>query len=460
MNTQVVVIGAGLAGLCAAYQLKKQGISTLVFEASKSIGGKIQTRQVQGFTFDVGPNTVLESNEAVGRLLTDLGLKERMLWANAAANTRYILKEGKLVPLKASPALIFTPLLSLSAKLRLLKEPFIAPSPTRETAAEFIARRFGPEVLDYLIDPFLAGTFGARPEHLAADAAFKTLTVWEKKYGSVIKGAWQARKAKAQASKKNSRKMFSFAGGFYDVVKRLAEEIDTGLWCEVHVQSITRESDGLKISLTQGGVSKKIEAKKIIVATPAPQAAQLLESLATELAAVLKMIPYSPIAQVFLGYDTHRIKLPNGFGFLVPEREQRKILGIVFNSMIFPERYAEGAVMTVFIGGSRQPELAHLSEAELFALARAQIKEILGIDTAPRATAVVQWHQAIPQYNLHHQDVISSVEQYEQVHSDIFFTGNWRAGISVPDTIEHAEKVALQVAESLRYQLSAREFSH
>ncbi|MFN3394281.1 MAG: protoporphyrinogen/coproporphyrinogen oxidase, partial [Candidatus Thermochlorobacter sp.] len=99
MNAQVVVIGAGLAGLCAAYQLKKQGVSTLVFEASKSIGGKIQTRQVQGFTFDVGPNTVLESNESVVRLLTDLGLKEHMLWANQAANTRYILKSGKLVPL-------------------------------------------------------------------------------------------------------------------------------------------------------------------------------------------------------------------------------------------------------------------------------------------------------------------------------------------------------------------------
>ncbi|MFN3394963.1 MAG: protoporphyrinogen oxidase, partial [Candidatus Thermochlorobacter sp.] len=330
----------------------------------------------------------------------------------------------------------------------------------RETAAEFVARRFGPEVLDYLINPFLAGTFGAKPEHLAADAAFKTLTEWEKKYGSVIKGAWQARKVRTQAPKKFSRKMFSFAGGFYDVVKRLAEEIGTGLWREVHVQSMTCESDGLKISLTQGGVSKKVEAKKIIVATPALQAAQLLESLAPELAAALKMIPYSPIAQVFLGYDVHLIKLPNGFGFLVPECEQRKILGIVFNSMIFPERYAQGAAMTVFIGGSRQPELAMLSEAELLALTRAEIKEILGIDAAPKATAVVQWHQAIPQYNLHHQRVIRSVEQYEQAHGNVFFTGNWRAGISVPDTIEHAEKIALQVAESLRNQPSAREFSH
>lgn len=458
MNAQVIVIGGGLAGLCAAYRLKTQGISTLALESEKDIGGKIQTQQTQGFVFDVGPNTVLDSNESVMRLLSELNLTDRLLWANPAANARYILKNGTLVPLEVSPALLFTPLLSLSAKLRLLKEPFIAPSAARETVAEFIERRLGKEALEYLINPFLAGTFGAKPEHLAADAAFKTLTQWEKEYGSIIKGALRSRKGRAP--KKFSRKMFSFAGGFYEVIERLGERLGAVLLREAHVQSIAREGAGLRISFTHNGISKTADAQKIIVATPAPQAARLIEPLAPELATALAKIPYSPIAQVFLGYEPHQVSLPNGFGFLVPEVEQRKILGVVFNSHIFPERYGQGAAMTAFIGGSRQPELALLSEAELIALARAEIKEILGIDAVPKATATAQWRDAIPRYDLQHQDIVRSVERYEQTHDDIFFTGNWRAGISVPDTMAHAEIVAVVVAESLRSAPLAREFSH
>lgn len=202
MKVQVVVIGAGVAGLCAAYRLKEKGISTLVIEADKQVGGKIQSIRLENFTFDVGPNTVLDSNEAVMRLINDAGLSAKILWANSAANARYILKKNKLIALKNSPAILFTPLLSLPAKVRLFKEVFIAPSPVRETAAEFISRRFGKEVLDYLINPFLAGTFGAKPEHIAADEAFRTLTQWEKEHGSVIKGAWHALRQRKRAAKK------------------------------------------------------------------------------------------------------------------------------------------------------------------------------------------------------------------------------------------------------------------
>jgi oxygen-dependent protoporphyrinogen oxidase len=460
MKVQVVVIGAGVAGLCAAYRLKEKGISTLVIEADKQVGGKIQSIRLENFTFDVGPNTVLDSNEAVMRLINDAGLSAKILWANSAANARYILKKNKLIALKNSPAILFTPLLSLPAKVRLFKEVFIAPSPVRETAAEFISRRFGKEVLDYLINPFLAGTFGAKPEHIAADEAFRTLTQWEKEHGSVIKGAWHALRQRKRAAKKSSRRMFSFAGGFYEVITQLAERLASNLWCEAHVQTLMRQNGTLQLSLTHAGHAQLIETKKVIVATPAPDAARLIKPIAPTLAAALEKVPYSPVAQVFLGYSTEQVHVPDAFGFLVPEVENRKILGAVFNSKIFPERYGDRLVITVFIGGSRQPELAQLPKEELIALARAELADILGIQTPPKAVATAQWHAAIPQYGLGHQEVRQAVEEHEQEHGDIFFTGNWRHGISVPDTIEHAEKIAEQVAASLHHETLASESTH
>lgn len=459
MNVQVVVIGAGIAGLCAAYRLKEKGVSVLVLEAEKQVGGKIQSAHLEGFTFDIGPNTVLASNEAVVRLINDLELSSKVLWANSAANARYILKKKKLIALKVSPALLFTPLLSLPAKLRLFREMYIAPSTVRETVAEFVSRRFGKEVLDYLINPFLAGTYGAKPEHIAADEAFKTLTQWEKAYGSIIKGAWHTLRQQ-RASKKSSRQMFSFAGGFYDVIVQLAERLAPTLWCDAHVQTLVRQNGHLQLSLTYAGNPQLIETKKVIVATPAPDASRLIKPIAPTLAAALEKVPYSPVAQVFLGYDAEQVQVPDAFGFLVPEVEKRKILGAVFNSKIFPERYAEKLAITVFIGGSRQPELAQLPEEELIALACAELADILGIKVQPKVAITAQWCAAIPQYGLEHQNVRQAVEEYEQRYGDIFFTGNWREGISVPDTIEHAEKIAGQVAASLRHETLARESAH
>jgi oxygen-dependent protoporphyrinogen oxidase len=166
------------------------------------------------------------------------------------------------------------------------------------------------------------------------------------------------------------------------------------------------------------------------------------------------------VAQVFLGYDAEQVQVPDAFGFLVPEVEKRKILGAVFNSKIFPERYAEKLAITVFIGGSRQPELAQLPEEELIALACAELADILGIKVQPKVAITAQWCAAIPQYGLEHQNVRQAVEEYEQRYGDIFFTGNWRHGISVPDTIEHAEKIAEQVTASLHHEALASEATH
>lgn len=455
MRVHVAIIGAGLAGLTAAYRLKQAGLSVVLIESDSKAGGKIRSLRLNDFTFDIGPNTVLESNEAIVRLLDDVGLRSDILWASPAAKARYILKQGKLHPLSPSPALLFSPLLSISAKWRLLKEPFVPPSAKPETVAEFFARRFGNEVLAYLIDPFLAGTFGARPEDIAVESAFPMLVKWEQQYGSVLKGALKARKAEA-AAKKVSRKMFSFAGGFYEVVKRLTAHLSQELWLNTQIQSIEREPDGLRLMI---GQSSALKAQRLLFATPAPDTARLLSTLEPALAAKLAQIPYSPIAQVFLGFRKDSIPPLTGFGFLVPSVEQRKILGAVFNHSIFPERYSNPA-FTVFIGGSRQPELAQLPEADLMEIAQAELRELLGITALPIVSAAVSWQAAIPQYRLSHSEVLQAVADYEARYGDVFFAGNWRGGISVPDTVQQADTMAEKVARSLATAPSAHQLAH
>ncbi|MCS7013632.1 MAG: protoporphyrinogen oxidase [Chloroherpetonaceae bacterium] len=458
MNIEVAVIGAGLAGLSAAYRLKQRRISVAVIEAASQVGGKVQSLSLNGFTFDVGPNTVLESNEAIARLVTDLELRNDIIWASAAAKARYILKRGKLVALSPSPALLFSPLLSLPAKWRLLKEPFIPPSQRQETVAAFFERRFGREVLEYLIDPFLAGTFGARPEDIALESAFPVLAAWERQYGSVFRGALQARKGKKD-TRRFSRKMFSFAGGFYEVIRRLSEKLLPELWLSAQVQAITRSTEGFRLSLIQKDKPQTLLAKRLLFATPASETAKLLEPLAPDLAKRLAEIPYSPIAQVFLGYKSGSTPPLTGFGFLVPSIERRKILGAVFNHAIFPQRYNDVA-LTVFIGGSRQPELVALSEAELTALACTELKEILGISATPIASAVVSWPAAIPQYGLSHSEILKAVAEYEQRCGEVFFAGNWRGGISVPDTVRQAEEVAQAILRTLAPAPSTHQLAH
>lgn len=448
-TTDVIVIGGGIAGLVAAHRLKKSGISVLLLEADKTLGGKVQTAEAGDDIFDVGANTVLESNTELVCLIDELGLRSKVLMANSAVNVRFILKNNFLVPLPTSLlGFLTTSLFSASAKLRLLKEPFIERGAGEETIAEFVVRRFGREILDYAVNPFLAGTYAARPEDLSAHAAFKLLYELESEFGSVIGGIFRKKKEKRK-EKSHSGKMFSFAGGLYEVVASLRDALSAETLTQAQAVSLQPRGSQTSVRYLHRGEMQEAHASAVVIATEAHAASTLIEAQSPELAVRLKEIQHSPVAQVFLSYEKSSVQLPSGFGFLVPERENKKILGAVFNHFIFPQRYRH-AVCTVFIGGSRQPELVLRSEAELIALAQEELRLILRIDAKPVAARIVKWDRAIPQYRIGHNEILSSVSRFEAGAKTVFFTGNWRGGISIPDTVKHAEETALRVIETLR----------
>src|SRR6185295_2615181 len=190
MNS-VAIIGAGITGLTAAWKLQQQGIAVTVYEAGDRAGGVIQSVRQHGYLAESGPNTILETAPEIPALIRDLGLEPRRTYASAAAEKRYLVRDRKLIALPGSPLGFFrTSLFSADAKLRLLREPFIAPAPAsrEENLAEFVQRRLGREFLGYAINPFVAGVYAGDPHHLSVKHAFPRLYNLEQRYGSLIKG--------------------------------------------------------------------------------------------------------------------------------------------------------------------------------------------------------------------------------------------------------------------------------
>jgi oxygen-dependent protoporphyrinogen oxidase len=443
----VAIIGGGLSGLVAAYYLKRGGRSVTVLEKSSRVGGAVASHSFLNFTVDIGTNTVAESNAATANLMDALGLRSQMLFADDVAGRRYIVRDGEMMPLPANPpALLASPLFSFSAKGQLMREPFIPPRTdgVEETLAEFVTRRLGKEVLEYAINPFIAGTYAANPEDLSAKSTFKILSTLEKESGSIIKG-FLARQTKSDGVVKNySGKLFSFENGFFTVIETLRTALASELRTASDVTTIAKTESGFSLTLHSG---ETLDCKAVILATPAFDAAALVGPISRDAADALMKINYSPVAQLFLAYSKAAITRPlDGFGVLVPRVEGRKILGAVWNSSIFPSRFPDHAVFTLFIGGSRQPDLLGLTDDDLIREALDDFEKLMRLkNTTPLVQYLVRWTKAIPQYSVGHEAKMGVLRAAESSHQGLYFCANYKGGISVPDCIQNAESLATKI---------------
>ena len=449
MNKKIVVIGAGISGLTTAYLLSKKGFDVKILEKNNSVGGSIESVTEKGFLFDRGPNSALETTPVIGQLVRELKLENELLYASKQANKRYILRDNKLHALPMSPpGLIKTKLFSTKAKFRLMAEPFIGRSKDGyyQSLAEFVKRRLGQEFLDYAINPFVAGVYAGRPEDLSVKSAFPKLYALEEKYGGLIVGTVRSireRKKRAEVAKQ-SAKMLSFKKGMAVLPKAIEKYFGSNVFLSSEVKSVDKAETGYSVSYQQNGATNKIDCNIVLSTIPVYTASNIFTKYDKDFKTHAEAIYYPPVLVYYLVYDKKNIKQDlDGFGFLIPAKENKSFLGALWSSIIFSDRADDvNAAFTLFVGGSRNPEFVKEDRTSLLTKVRKEFEALMSITADPIFTSERFWEKAIPQYNLGYIEHERFFDDFEKRNPGMFISGNYRGGVSVGDCIKNADLVA------------------
>jgi protoporphyrinogen/coproporphyrinogen III oxidase len=468
-SKDVVIIGAGISGLVCAYRLKRLGVEVLLVEQSARPGGVMQSSQIDEFLIERGPNSAQGVPELLA-LVDELGITGELLEGNPKAPA-YVYFNGRLraVPM-SPPSLLRSDLLSLGGKLRLLREPLIVRREPagEESVADFITRRLGAEIAERLVAPFVSGIYAGDEKRLSIQAAFPQLANLESSHGSLFRGALaklretrQARKNRPPSNLPKRKRSVSFRNGMQVLPETLAAKLGADLLTECSGVSIADcglpiadstssqlPTDKFVVSFNHSGIAQQITCKQLVIATPAMGAAKLIAALSKDVERLLQEIEYPPLAIVHMTYGKAGIANNlDGFGFLAAPCEKLNVLGCIFSSSQFAGRAPQDkALLTIFLGGARNPELTELSDDRLSAAAHAELKKILGIQSLPRIINISRWARAIPQYNLGHAARVRRIEALASKIKGFHLIGNYLHGVSVGDCVKDAQRVAVEMA--------------
>jgi oxygen-dependent protoporphyrinogen oxidase len=461
--TQVAVIGAGISGLACAYRLQQLGVDVTVFESNDCAGGLIDSVQKENLLFEAGPQS-FQGTPALLALIRELGLEPQLQKADPRA-PRYVLLHGCLRKIPMSPqALLASTLLNPVSRWKIATEPFKKSQPPteEESVATFVRRKFGNEILEYLVAPFVSGVYAGDPEKLSLKAAFPTLDEWERQYGSVLRGAMKSRPPKEQRT--GAPPLCSFTHGVAALPRAMAAKLRDVTQYETRAVSVDFARAGeqghtgaaagpaCEIRIVRNDQEQSASSSAVVIATPAYAAAHLLETSAPHLAQTLSGIAYAPVAVVACAYYRQQVGDPlEGFGFLVPRGEKVRTLGTVWNSSLFPGRAHEGSVtITSFIGGVTDPEIMNLHEENIAAIVAEENARILGITGPPVEVAVWKYPRALPQYNLGHGHIVETIRDAERTSPGLFFAGNYLEGPAVGKCVENGFQTAEAVSKYLK----------
>ena len=450
-QTDVVIVGGGISGLSALHFLRqlKPRLSVRLFEADNRLGGTIGTDQVDGYSFDWGPNGFLDREPLTLRLADELGLSDQLERAGANVSNRFILRKGRLRKAPMSPAaFLFSDILSVTGRLRVLMEPFASGPPVDvdESIYDFAKRRIGRQAADYLVQPMVSGIYGGLAERLSLKSCFPIMHEMESKYGSLFRAMIaRAGEAKAKGGKAGGPGgpggwLTSFKGGLYRIVERCEQVYAEFITMGTSVRAIAGDDEGYRVNLDDGD---SISAGQVILAVPSYRAADIVADLSGPLAESLASIRYAPISVVCEGYLRSKVRRNlDGFGFLAPPKEGRRILGSIWTSSIFENRAPNGYVQfRTMIGGDGDHDSMKLSDEELTGCVRADLGGILGLDGPSDKVRVYRWRHGIPQFKVGHSGIISAIEEHLRALGNIHITGNAYYGISLNDCVKQSYRV-------------------
>ncbi len=454
---RIAIIGGGTSGLSAAITLERARqkgaeLEYAVFEAAPRLGGVLVTERIDDCIVEAGPDSFLTEKSWGLDFVRGLGLGDQLIGSNDPDRITYILVKGRLVPIpdglmfmvptKIAP-IISTPLFSWGAKLRFAREYFQKPNSHRdldETVAELVERHFGPEMVDRLADPLLAGVYGGAAADLSAAAVLPRFVDMEKKYGSLSRGMLTARRQRAAASAGASGPppappplFTSLKNGMQQLVDTIVPQLAPGSARTGNlVVALSRQGEKWMVAPEQGSME---EFDAVILALPANHAGRLLEKISGPLAEQLQQIPYSSSMVVVSGYDKRDLaSVPPGFGFLVPRSEGRRILAATFVHVKFPHRAPpDRGLVRCFIGGWGNESVLDIPDDQVLSAVAKDLREIVGITAAPRFARVYRWRGAMAQYTRGHLARVARIAQLREAIPGLELAGNAYRGIGVPD---------------------------
>jgi oxygen-dependent protoporphyrinogen oxidase len=453
-----IVIGAGISGLGVAAQLVMQDASVLVLERAARVGGTMLTQQAHGYLMDFGPTTILHTTPGIDTLVHFAGLTQDVCFANPQHTKRYVVRRGALHPLPSGPVSFLTSrLFSPGAKLRLLKEPFIGAGRREESIGAFTQRRLGREFLDYAIHPFVAGVYAGDPARLSVPWAFPKLYALEQQYGSLLKGALLGSRARHRQQwrsgeySKQHAQIFNFRHGLHTLPEGIAARLGQRVLLNCRIRHLVREADGYMIEYVVGHNICSVRSRTLVLAVPADVLDGYMQQCNPCYRGGLASLPYAPVVQMFLGYRRAAVGHPlDGFGVLIPAAEQKKLLGVLWTSSLFPNRAPEGRVaLTAFLGGMLQPDLLTLDDDRIIGCCLADLRALLDVRGDPEVVVVKKWPRAIPQYQLGYGAHVEQMRTFEATTPGMFICSNSRGGVAVGDCIRQAGATSTRVLEFL-----------
>ncbi len=449
ITTDITIIGAGLTGLTMAYYLKKFGVSVCLVEKEESPGGVIHSYNENGFIFESGPNTGVIGNIELIELFDDLATLCELETANQASKKRLIWKNKRWRALPSGPiSALFTPLFSIKDKLNILFEPFRKRGKyADETIAELVLRRLGKSYLNYAVDPFISGIYAGDPSRLVTRFALPKLYMLEQQYGSFIKGGIKkAKEPKTEKEKKVTREVFSIKGGLSNLTNALYSSIgkETVILNALDVKISQNKNKFITSYSDKQKNEFEIKSSKVITTINATSLPHLLSFISEHKLAPISKLNYAGVVQVAVGYN-HWNGMPlDSFGGLVPSIERQNILGMLFPSSIFADRCPKGgALISVFMGGMRRPEMIEKTDKEIEEIAMQQIQFMLKPNNStPTLIKIYRYKQGIPQYDASSDARLNAITTLEKEYPGLILAGNIRDGIGMADRVKQAINIS------------------
>ncbi len=452
---RIAIIGGGISGLASLHFLKRKlgGRARIrLFEADSRLGGTIGSDRVDGYVCDWGPNGFLDRVPLTLQLVDEIGLRDKLRPADPQADNRFIYRHGRLHAISASPIKFMTSrLLSLPGRLRVTMEPLIKArrDGADESVFDFAARRIGREAAEAMIDPMVSGIFGGDAKAVSLKSCFPVMEEMERNYGSLFKAMIAKKKSGKNAGPAGpSGRLTSFNNGLFTLVERFYELYSEHIQTGTPTTNITRTPTGYHLEFGNGS-SDTFDG--VIIATPAYVAAHLLKRSDESVSDLLSQIPYASLAVCCFGYrDDKRAQELDGFGFLVPRNEGKRILGSIWTSSIFRDQAPTGEVLLrTMVGGYTDPDAVHLDDKDLIALVHGELSQILGLQTQPAFVRIFRYDKGIPQFILGHNDRLRQIATRLESLPGIYLASNAYSGIGLNDCVTRADEVTTALVQHL-----------